>query len=406
MGNLSAPRFEIDFRSTAFAQNPYLTYQLLRERYPVCQLADGTYVLSRYEDVQFALKRYDLFASGWSDAPLAHPGWMRDEYKREPFLTESDPPEHTWYNAIVNKAFIGKSIRMLAPVLEDVSRNLIEKIKNSCNKSNDFLSDFAYPLAGMAISSITGLEIEHQIERIRNWVCVAESFTAECPSPARQAEIEDTLADQHSYYDELITKRNNSPKDDLVTMLINARVEGRKLSEKQLWTALNLFTVAGFQAPAQFLAAAIAFLAHRPDLVSYLRSSPHMIGEFIEELLRLHNAAQGALRTSTTSISLRGITIPPNATVLVLIGSANRDPEQFPDPDNFNFSRDNVRTHIGFGYGAHSCLGAGLARMELKAALGVLLKEFSRFDCAAEDELNWYSTVVGRLLKTLSVEFY
>jgi cytochrome P450 len=396
--------FDIDLRAEQFARNPYSIYRVLREQFPVCQVTDGTYLLSRYEDVKFALKHFDLFASGWSNAPQAHPQWIRSDYKRADFLTETDPPEHDIYNAIVNKSFVRQAVNALEPLLRETACSALKKMQQR-DGNYDFLSDFAYPLAGAALGRITGLEISSQLQRARSWIDLAESFTDLSPPPAQKLHMEKIILDQHNYYDEIINERRRNPKNDLATMLAQAEIDGEKLTSQQLHTALNVFTVAGFQAPAQQLAFAVGLLKQRADLTAALQFEPKKIDDFFEELLRFDNPTLGVMRRATTAIELHGAIIPAGAKVLLLVGAANRDPEQFPNPDLFELQRANIRSHLGFGHGPHTCLGAALARLEMKIGLEILLPHLNSINWPAAADLSWRSTVVGRILRSLPMRF-
>lgn len=395
---------QLDLRATDFARNPSPILAWLRERQPVYRLADGTFILSRYDDVRMALKHHELFASGWSDAAIAHPQWLEAHRRRGLFLTETDPPRHTLYRSIVNKSFAAGAIRALEPILRNTASSLVRNIRKG--QEFDFLTDFAYPFAGTALSALTGLDVIRQPERARRWVDVAETFTDQCPGPARKAVLEAVVADQNDYFDALVRERRRCPRSDLASILSNASPDGRALSDEELRTALALFTTAGFQAPAQFLAAGIACLAHRPALVTMLRKEPRHIGQFIEEFLRLSNTAQGVFRMTTQTLSLHGMPLPAGSSVLLLIAAANLDPTRFPNPEDLILGRDNIRMHLGFGHGIHVCLGAALARMEMQIALQALIEAFDGIDCPPEPELEWYSTIVGRLLYSLPVRAY
>lgn len=401
MSSNTAPVLDIDFRSYSFAKNPYPTYQLLREQHPICRLADGTYILSRYDDVLFALKRHDLFASGWIKSPIAHPDWLREECKRGAFLSEVDPPEHGAYNAVINKAFVTRSIDTLSPFIHQKSHDLIGKIRENGSQEIEFFTQFAYPLTGSVIERMTGLNAHTDISRTKTWVEMLESFTSECPEPRTKARIEELILDQNSYYNNLIQDRRIHPRSDLASMLANAKVNGKELTDRQLHNALSLFTIGGFEGPAQSLAKSVWLLSQREDLKQSLVDDPSKYGPFIEELLRLHSSAQGMMRITTKDVTLYGVKIPTGSIVLALIGSANRDPSHFPDADVFDISRANAKSHLSFGYGPHVCIGAALARAEIRIGLESMLNSFESFESRPDHELDWYSMPIGRLLRSL-----
>jgi cytochrome P450 len=405
MSESNAPFCDIDLEDPDFAKNPYQTYKLLREKYPVCQIADGTYLLSRYDDVQLALKRYDLFASGWMTSSIGRPNWLREDCKRGAFLAEMDPPDHALHNAIINKTFSSGAVNSLIPLMRETAKSLVKRLKEFEGKEVDFFIHFGYPFSGALIDRITGLNTSDDIDRTKRWSRLMESLPAQCPEPALKAEFEATILSQNKHYDEIIQSRRIYPKGDLVSILINAQIDDSPLSTEELRAALSLFSVAGFEAPAQSLARAIILLAQRDDICNLLRERPENIRPFIEELLRLGSSAQGSLRITTQDVTLHSVTIPAQSVVLALIGAANRDSDRFSNPDDFVLSRPNIKSHIGFGQGPHVCIGASLARAELRIGLEALLSTFKKFHCPAETELNWRSWVVARLLRTLPVRF-
>lgn len=185
---------DLDLRAPAFAKNPYPTYALLRARYPVLQIADGTYILSRYDDVKFALKSYELFASGWAGAPIAHPKWLREDYRRGHFLPETDPPEHTQNSAIINKSFVGRAIEVMLPFMRETATCLTARLQRP---DADFLTDFAFPYMGSVLANITGMDTGNDMDRTRAWIELAESFTEVKPEPELQARAENIIFEQN-----------------------------------------------------------------------------------------------------------------------------------------------------------------------------------------------------------------
>lgn len=393
----------VDLLSKNCVQNPYDFFKFLREELPLCQLADGTYVLSRYEDVKFALKRHDVFSSGWSDSPIIHPDWLGGEAQRGRFMAEADPPEHTKHRAIVNRAFVEKAVKALVPEMQVIAATLVEKIR--AIGGSDFLEAFSYPYVAQVSDAITGLGMA-RVKNVRQWVEMAESFSMGCPNKSVREKLARDVEEQNRYYDSLIEGRRKKPESDLITRLVDANIDGAPLTNSQLRGALNLFTLGGFEAPGQMVANAVIKLANDGGLFFSLREHNELIPSFVEELLRLHNPAQGSIRTTKTDVTVSGGVVPKGAKVLALIGSANRDELQFREPDLFILGRENIKSHLGFGQGAHVCIGESLARWQLRVAVASLVNNFNRIECLPFERQVWTSTLVGRMLKTLPAKFY
>jgi cytochrome P450 len=378
---------------------------LLREMNPVCRLADGRYVLSRYEDVLFAIKRYDLFTIDLAEAPISKPTWLADDCKRSAFLLEKDPPESGQYRAIINNLLFARSVKRLSPWIREIADRLIVGLRESGKV--DFLADFAYPYIAEVQNPITGLQLSgpQDIHKARHWIDLVDSLTQRSPDAAQKIAVEALIRQQNKEFHQLIRDRRNCPRNDVASALANATINNAQLTEDELYGAFNLFAVTRFQ-PATVLANAVAVLGQRPDLLHLLRATPDRIGAFIEELLRFNNVPIGVARVTTTTVSLHGITIPPNSPVLLLTSSANRDPAQFERPNEFQLERGNIRTHLAFGHGPHFCIGAGVARLQMKIALEALLSACSKIECPPDSQLDWNLAGIIRSLRTLPIHIF
>jgi len=394
----------VDLLSKDFLKNPYGVYAQLRNNLPLCQLADGTYVVSRFEDVQFVLKRTDLFSSGWSKFPISHPDWVDETLQRGWFISEADPPEHTKHRAVVKKLFMEKEVKKLAPAMEQTALDLLNDLQKDV--WIDFLDAYAFPYVAKMSDKITGINVASVINDVRCWVESAESLVSGCPSLSERAQFEANVRIQNRYFDALIQSRSANPQVDLVTELINAQIDGVRLSKGQLYGALNVFMIGAIQAPAQIVAVALSILANDETMTDKIGKDPDLIPAFIEEILRLHNPSQGLIRTTKSEEAvLSGGRIPANSKVLALIGSANRDPSHFSDPDEIQLERKNLKGHLGLGHGVHICIGEALARLETKIALEKLLPHVKSFECPKLDQLSWVGTIVGRLLRKFPAKF-
>ncbi|TQV68000.1 cytochrome P450 [Exilibacterium tricleocarpae] len=403
----SPPRPGIAFNSAAHLADPFATYATLRARYPVCRVEpDGLCAITRYDDVQFAMRRHDIFSSS-GFKPLLQPDWLSEECNRGGFMLAEDPPDHTKHRAIVNKAFVTRVVAELIPLMQQRAGELVEAIqeKTDAGRPVDFVQDFSYPYIGKIIGRITGTEETQTLEEISDWIAHLETIPPTRPDDAYIEELEAVLIKQNDYFRSIIRDRRATPRADLVTALVQAEVDGQKLTDDLLRQSLDLFLGAGFQTTIQTLNHAIMQLARQPGLMHDLRSAPALIPAFLEEVLRFNPPGHCVLRKTMESVTLSGVTLPAGQYVLVVVASANRDPEHFPDPDTFDIARENAKQHMAFGYGIHACIGSNLARLELKIALETILQRFSEVSCPADAELPWIDSFLSRGVTQLPLRF-
>ena len=395
-------RPDVDLLSPQHLANPFPTYKMLRENHPVCQVEpNGFWAVSRYKDVQFVFKEHELFSSAGYKA-MFQADWLSDDCKSDRFIASQDPPEHTRRRALVNKAFVGRVINAQIPHMRKAAQSLVPALIEK--DQVDFLEDFAFPYVGSFLGRITGTEYAG-VGELRRWMQMEEQFTPARPSDDIITEYEGIIRRQNAYFMKVVEDRRQHPQDDLVTALVNAEIDGERLSDSMLRDALALFVASGYQTPTQMLTACILQLARHPELMAELRKSPEKIPAFIEEMLRFVPALHCALRQARRDVEIAGVTIPKDDYVLVMIASANRDPSMFTNPDTIDISRANIKRHLAFGYGVHTCIGEALARLEIKIALEALLERFSHISCPPDDQLPWAKSMFVRGLLHLPASF-
>ena len=392
----------IDLHDRAFQIDPYPIYEKMRSM-PVCKVKPGDiWAVSRYADVKYLLANPAIFSSRALALPYES-DWLSEECRNPRLIGTQDPPEHGQYRGVVNRAFINSAIEYLIPLMKSTAENLVSNLE--CSKSVNFVEEFAYPYIGKIITQIVGVGDKQSLADLREWVSLEGRLSLSKPSDEYIEAFERTTLRQSKYFLEAAQDRREVPQDDLVTHLVNARVKGEKLTDKELCGMLSLFVSAGFVTTIQMLNHGIMMFSQRPDLADELRKSPELIPAFIEELLRFRPAVIATARIALRPIELGGASIEKDDLILALLASAGRDPEKFDDPNTFNLHRRGVKQHLSFGHGIHTCVGAPLARLELKIAFEVLLKRFSRFDCPADKDLNWVNSVFLRGVDDLPVHF-
>lgn len=397
----------IALNSAGHLANPFATYRTLREQHPVCRVEpDGLWAITRFADVRFAMQHYELFSSlGFK--PLLQPDWLSPQCRRGGFMLAEDPPDHTRHRALVNRAFVNRVVAELIPLMRQQAGELVAQIqaRTRAGQGVEFLRDFAYPYIGRIIGRLTGTEETQTLEEIRQWVAFLETIPPTRPAADYIAALEAALIKQNDYFRAIIRDRREKPRQDLITALVNAEVGGEKLSDDLLRQSLDLFIGAGFQTTIQTLNHAMMQLARLPQLMRDLRAEPALIPAFIEEVLRFNPPGHCVLRKTTAAVTLSGVTLPADEYVLIILASANRDPGKFPQPDKFDMARDNAKQHLTFGYGVHTCIGANLARLEVKIALETILPAFTAVSCPPDEALPWIDSFLSRGVTELPLQF-
>lgn len=396
---LDAPRPNIHLFDAENTRDPFPTYALMRDKYPVCRLEpDGRYAITRYDDVTSALLRHDLFAAGSN--VIARPDWIDEEYKRDLFILSKDPPEHSHYRALVNKAFVPRVLDALVPYMRSAARALVAGLRGRQNI--EFLGDFALPYAISVINQITG-DTSQTVEQLRHWTELVDKNSQERPDDAHIQALKAAIKLQYGVYDRIIAEHRKEPRQDLLTELINAKIGDQQLTDHEIRAGLDLFVSAGFQASALFLTNTVHLLANDPGLRKFMAENPAKLPQFVDEALRLASPSHALLRYAKEPVTLHGVTIPEGALVALIVASANRDDRKFERPDVFDLDRPHLKKQIAFGHGVHTCLGAVLTRMEVQVALEVLLSEFESITCPPDSELEWTNLLIMRVIKELPV---
>ncbi|MEY2474899.1 MAG: hypothetical protein QOG87_214 [Actinomycetota bacterium] len=386
-----------------FKKNPYPTYARLRAEDPVHESPLGFLVMTRYADATTLLRHpHGSSDNTKSEAfnALVDAGDIDPEAaQRRPFLF-MDPPDHTRLRGLVSKAFTPRSIEQLRTRAVQLADDLVAAMAGK--DTVDVIADLAYPLPLTIISDMLGVPREDE-ERFRGWShALARSLDPDfLLPPEAQAAREVAIDEFADYFHELIDDRHRNPRDDMLTRLVEAEEAGDKLSENELISTCILLLVAGHETTVNLIANGLLALARHPDQRARLRDDPSLIKSAVEEVLRYDPPVQMTGRLALQDIVLPSTTLPEGGFAITLIGGANHDPEQFPNPDEFDIART-PNAHLAFSLGHHFCLGASLARMEGQVAINAFVQAFDRFEVASDD-LTYKDNLVLRGLTALPV---
>jgi cytochrome P450 len=374
----------INVTSPGFRANPYPFYTRLRSE-PIQQVEPGgLWAISRYEDVQYVLRNPKLFTSTIIQQ-AAHPEWLAGVGNPlADSLVGMDPPKHTRMRVLVNHAFTQRTILRLEGRIRTMARELAEDVRR--RQEVDFVQAFAMPLPAFVIGELLGLPHELR-SRLKQWADDIVSIAANVPeTPERIAHLRRSLSEFQAFLREVIADRRNQPREDMMSDLVAAEVEGRPLTHEEVFAFGMLLLVGGLETTVHLLCHTVMRLARGPELLARVRIEPALIPALLEEVLRLDSPVQITLRLTTQEVELGGVKLPPRAPLAVMMGSANRDERLFERADELMLER---RTqHMAFGHGAHFCMGSPLARMEARIGLEEMLARIQGFVLPPQ-ELKW-----------------
>ena len=332
------------------------------------------YTLSRYEDVENALRDIETFSSHHGQGPRF----------TEPLGMLCDPPQHTYVRRLVQQAFTPKAMRDLAPRIEEVTHHLINQVKN--REIFDFHDDFAFPLPVIIIAGMLGVP-EEDLERFKHWSDVqVAAMGSEDPSEyeADQIEFFGYMQNHLTGRKSDLAEGKNVP-DDLLTIIADGKDDqGNLLPEADAQSVLMQLLVGGNETTTSLITNMMWRLLQN-DQWRLLVEDPTRVEDAIEESLRFDPPVLGLYRTTTRDVELHDVVIPSGAKVYINYAAANRDDNIFTDPDRFDITRERKR-HMAFGLGTHFCLGAPMARLETRIAFAALIDELPNLTIVNEGE--------------------
>lgn len=360
-----------DYRLMTIAEDdPYPLYRRMRDDDPAhYSEVEDVWVISRFGDVSRAFRDWHTWSSQ-RRGNLLHD--MPERIGRT--LGTTDPPAHTYARGLVDKAFTTRVVDELKPKIAGVARSLVDEAR--AHQPIEFVSDISAPLNAAILGSMFGVPDSDFIQ-LRHWL--DDFFLREDARPGQEPPQDVAMRALREYVGGLAQERLRHPSSDLMTAMLVAEEDGRRLDVEQVIMTTMTFLTAGFESANNLFTNLTQALAIHPDVWRELRSDPGMIPAFVEEGMRWDAPAQGFVRTPTRAVGLHGKTIPEGAQVLLHIGSANRDERVFSDPDRLDIHRPKQR-HLGMGLGIHFCVGAPLGRAMAQLVFTELVEASSRWE--------------------------
>lgn len=363
--------------SKEYFADPYPIYKKLRDEVPVYHNPERNFwALSRFEDVYAAHKDATHFISG---------GGVTIEGTEAgfPLLIVKDGADHAWHKALVTKVF---TVRRMAELESFIRQRTIELLEEAAKKPEfDFVKEFSVVLPLDVISKLLDIPEEYREEYHH---CLNTGLSRGADADPNQA----AAAQQRVFgmFMELIQQRRANPRDDVITMLMQTEVktgdgsETRKLEDFEVAMRFNEMGAAGHETAAKAIANGAMAFSRFPDQKKLLLNDPALIMNAVHEIMRLEPPSQLQGRTTSTDVTLHGVTIPKGQKVMLLTGAACRDEREYPDPDRFDITRTPDNRSLYFGFGVHKCLGMHLATLEIKIAFEELFKRYPDFEVDVE----------------------
>ncbi|MGH7805308.1 MAG: cytochrome P450 [Candidatus Binatia bacterium] len=372
--------------------DPFGAYRRLRDEFPVYHNEHrGFWALSRFRDVVDALRDHVSYSN--------REGITLDRRMQpsQPMLTNLDPPRHVKLRSLVSRAFTAQRIAAVEGSLRALAKELLAEARER-GGTIDFMSLFASPLPTVIIAEMLGVPSEDR-EKFREWSDASNSWNPD--DPEAENRVMAAIFSLVQYIAEVLQERRKSPRDDLVSKLAAAEVEGDRLADEDIVGFCFLLLVAGNETTAGLIGNTALNLHQFPDQRRLLTREPLRIAKAVEEFVRFGGSVQGLTRTTTCDVTIHGQVIPEGAIVMMLYAAANRDEREFAEPDRFDVTRQ-MKQHVGFGHGIHYCLGSALASLETRVAFEELLALSPEYEVDL-DSVTWAKSALTRSPSSLRV---
>jgi pimeloyl-[acyl-carrier protein] synthase len=381
--------------------DPYPYYHRLRSDDPVhfSEFMHG-WVITRHADAVAYLKDRRFSRAAYLQKMRAEFGADEPIFAFQAHeLAFTDPPGHTWMKNVFGKAFSPTAIAHIRPKTEEIVRAKLDALAGQ--SEIDIVAEVAYPIPADVIAAMLGAPAQdwEQLRELVDGIVVSRGIVR---TPAMMDEGSRSVRRFNDYFVGLVDERRRKPADDLLSAILVAEENGRKLSAEQVLSMVETLFAAGHATTRSLIANGMLALLKHPDELKKLRKNPNRIASAVEEMLRYESPTQApSPQAALEDIQIGGKTIRKGDIVTVLFGAANRDPARFSDPDRFDIERaDNE--HLAFSMGIHYCLGAGLARLEAQIAIVAMVTRYPNMQLAASEQ-EWRSMGRFRGLKSLVV---
>jgi cytochrome P450 len=404
---------DIDPFHPEVVQEPHEFFAALRREAPLYRLPNSAYYLiSRYPDVRAAAMNPEVYSSNLVAVLLQ----SQEQPERTELMTIegtsavdalaiADPPVHARQRKLANKAFSMRRLTAVEPSVRALAESLVAAIlpaRGAHWSAADWVLDLAVPLPLTVIAGLIGLPSE-DIPQLKRWSDASVALLSGINTPAQFAEHARHANQLREYMCRRTDEAALAPKDDLLGDLVRATEGSEALTRDEVIAILVQILVAGNESTTSLIGSALLLLLENPDLEQRLRADRALLEPFIEEVLRLESPFHGHFRLVRRDTEVGDAPLPQGSRVMLLWGAANRDGDEFPNPDAIDLARRNAKAHLGFGIGIHHCIGASLARLETRVALETLFTRTSALR-RADGKIAYVPSLLVRSLASLPVE--
>lgn len=400
-------------------QCPFPHYATMRSTSPVHFVERvGVHLVTRHDLVMEVLRDPATYSSKFGGAGMPLPAEhrqlmaevMAEGYPRVPTMLTADQPDHTRYRLLVSKAFHPAAIAALEPVIRRITVGLIDSWID--RGSIEFVRDFAVPLPVGVIAHALNVP-DDRLADFKRWSDDSIAGIGTTLSIEGRLQAERGVNEFQHYFAEQLERRRTEPRDDLLTHLLNARVDHddpevtdkRPLDMPEMLSIVQQLLVAGNETTTKMLTEMMRLLGEHPDQWQQVRDDPSRVDAVVEETLRLSTPTQGMWRVVTRDVELGGTHLTKGSRIVIVFSSANRDESLFEQPDEFDPDRGNLRLSLAFGKGIHFCLGANLSRLEGQIALQELSRRIESFSLPPSNDFHYFPSFMLRGLTSLDIDF-
>ncbi len=368
----------------AYRDDPYPILAELRRRAPVHRdRTFGRFILTRHDDVVRVLRDQDFWVDvrKASEDDLYRRLQAEGRMERDPSMLGLDDPEHKRLRVLVSRAFTPRAIDRWQPIVEKVASDLLDAVDG--RDEFDLVEALANPLPAIAIAKLLGVDDSKQAD-FKRWseAAVTAGFNP-FATDEEKALANEAQANLDVCFRAEIQKRRENPSDDLIGQMVSAEEEGDKMTEREIVTMADLLLVAGNVTTSDLIGNGVKALLENPDQLARLQADPALLPNAIEEMLRFDPPVTQSGRIAPYDFELGGVEIKQGQSMTTVLAAANRDPEVYSDPDRFDIEREDTH-HQAYGGGAHLCVGAHLARLEAREAIGALITRFPKIRASAK----------------------
>ena len=378
VGTPLSPDVDFDPFSPAYLSDPYAHFPPLRDRPPFYAASLDMWIVSRFADVDAVFRDPARFSAAITQDPLTPlspeaRAVLADGFRPLKVMSNLDPPDHARIRAHTTRAFSARRTALLEPVIRARTTALIDAFTGE--DEVDIVRALTFPLPAITIFTMIGFP-DDDLERLKAWCGERLVMTWGRPSVDDQVRIARQMVDYWNYCKAFVARRDAERADDFTSDLLRTADEDGSLSREEIASIIYALSFAGHETTTNLLANTLRRVLESPGTWGTLRAEPALIGNTVEEGLRHDTSVVTWRRGAREAAAVGGVEVPAGAKLLLLLASANHDPQRFPEPERFDPRRGNARAHIAFGMGIHYCLGAALARMQVAIVLELMTERF------------------------------